>query len=161
MTGSATEGVTGLALDSDDQAQLAEAVSHIEERVAILRDAEPYLIDMSAREATLSSYLGHTLEDKIALYEMARDLGFHDFGLSNFFAFPSVTDGFLAYLIEDFADEWLTKAMFYYRWGISENVDHASKMLPLWNLGVPDKFVEVFKNTAGIGLVRNYKALKK
>ena len=52
MTGSATEGVTGLALDSDDQAQLAEAVSHIEVRVAILRDAEPYLIDMSAREAT-------------------------------------------------------------------------------------------------------------
>ena len=54
---------------------------------------------------------------------------------------------FLAYLIEDFADEWLTKAMFYYRWGVSENVDHASKMLPLWNLGVPDKFLEVFKNT--------------
>ena len=54
---------------------------------------------------------------------------------------------FLAYLIEDFADEWLTKVMFYYRWGIAENVDHASKMLPLWQLGVPDQFLEVFKNT--------------
>ena len=90
---------SGPALDDHDEARLAEAVSHIEERVAILRDTEPYLIDMSAREATLSSYLGHTLEDKIALYEMARDLGFHDFGLSNFFAFPSVTDAFLDYLI--------------------------------------------------------------
>ena len=91
---------SGVALNNDDEERLAEAVSHIEERVAILRDAEPYLIDMSAREATLSSYLGHTVEDKIALYEMARDLGFHDFGLSNFFAFPSVTDAFLATLIE-------------------------------------------------------------
>ncbi|MDA0821219.1 MAG: hypothetical protein O3C28_02195 [Proteobacteria bacterium] len=86
-------------LNSTDQAVLDATVSHIEDRVKILRDTEPYLIDMSAREATLSSYLGHTLDDKIALYEMARDLGFHDFGLSNFFAFPSVSDGFMEYLV--------------------------------------------------------------
>jgi isopropylmalate/homocitrate/citramalate synthase len=87
------------ALNSADQAVLDATISHIEDRVRILREAEPYLIDMSAREATLSSYLGHTLDDKIALYEMARDLGFHDFGLSNFFAFPSASDGFMEYLV--------------------------------------------------------------
>ena len=47
--------MTDIKLDPNDQVLLDQAVSHIEERVEILREAEPYLIDMSAREATLSS----------------------------------------------------------------------------------------------------------
>ena len=90
-----------ITLDANDEALLEQAVAHIEERVEILRDAEPHMIDMSAREATLSSYVGHTFDDKIALYEMARDLGFNNFGLANFFAFPSVADAFLDHLINE------------------------------------------------------------
>ena len=52
---------------------------------------------------------------------------------------------FLDYLIEDFGDEWLTKAMFHYRWGIPENVEHASQVLPLWNIGIPDSTVDFFR----------------
>lgn len=89
-----------LGLDDVDRARLSEAVSHIEDRVKILRDAEPYVMDMSAREATLSSYFGHTLNDKKDLYELAKGLGFNDFGLANFFAFPSVADSFVEYLLE-------------------------------------------------------------
>ena len=87
-------------LTGRDKALLNEAVTYIEDRVKMLRDVEPCLIDMSSREATLSSYFGHTLENKIELYNLAKDLGFNDFGLSNFFAFPSVTDSFVEYLIE-------------------------------------------------------------
>ncbi len=72
-------------LASDDRSVLDQTVSHIEDRVKILRDAEPYLNDMSAREASLSSYLGYTLTDKVELYRMTCDLGFHDIGLPNFF----------------------------------------------------------------------------
>jgi isopropylmalate/homocitrate/citramalate synthase len=88
-------------LGPDDRAVLEQTVSHIEDRVKILREAEPYLIDMSAREASLSSYIGHTLEDKIELYKMACDLGFHDIGLPNFFGFPSVSDAFMEYLVAE------------------------------------------------------------
>lgn len=94
------ENVDPLELNAEDKALLHEAVEHIESRVAALRDAVPYVIDMSGREATLSSHSGHTLQDKIELYELAMDLGIKDFGLSNFFAFPSVTDHFIEYLVD-------------------------------------------------------------
>jgi glutathione S-transferase len=54
---------------------------------------------------------------------------------------------FLSSLIEDYADEWVTKQMFHYRWGVEEGVDHACNMLPLWNLGFPDSMLPQFKKT--------------
>ncbi|HYW02432.1 MAG TPA: glutathione S-transferase family protein [Gammaproteobacteria bacterium] len=39
--------------------------------------------------------------------------------------------GFLDLLIEDFADEWLTKAMYGYRWSYPDDVHKASWVLPL------------------------------
>ena len=39
---------------------------------------------------------------------------------------------FLNYLLEDFADEWLTKAMFHYRWYYDPDIKKAASILPLW-----------------------------
>jgi glutathione S-transferase len=39
---------------------------------------------------------------------------------------------FLDQLIEDFADEWLTKAMFHYRWHFSQDAAHAGPLLTFW-----------------------------
>ena len=47
---------------------------------------------------------------------------------------------FLNDLIEDFADEWLTKAMFHYRWSYAADIAKAGKMLPAWRgFSVPDE----------------------
>jgi len=54
---------------------------------------------------------------------------------------------FLDYLLEDYADEWVTKMMFHYRWGPEEGVENASQILPLWNLTVPDATVKEFRKT--------------
>jgi glutathione S-transferase len=35
-------------------------------------------------------------------------------------------------LLEDYADEWLTKAMFHYRWSYLADIDKAGSILPLW-----------------------------
>lgn len=41
---------------------------------------------------------------------------------------------FLDLLIEDYGDEWLTKAMYHYRWYPPESIERAAKLLPRWAL---------------------------
>jgi glutathione S-transferase len=50
---------------------------------------------------------------------------------------------FLNYLIEDYADEWLTKAMFHYRWHYRADIDMAAAILPRWRkIQAPDSELE-------------------
>lgn len=38
---------------------------------------------------------------------------------------------FIDYLLEDYADEWVTKQMYHYRWYYDDAIDKAGKLLPL------------------------------
>ncbi|MGB7183405.1 MAG: hypothetical protein WBD51_15805, partial [Burkholderiaceae bacterium] len=45
-------------------------------------------------------------------------------------------------LLEDYADEWLTKPMFHYRWNYDEDIQRSSEVLPHWRWpGSSDDFI--------------------
>jgi len=45
---------------------------------------------------------------------------------------PDPVIALLDFLVEDFADEWLTKAMFHFRWAFDADAAKAAAILPLW-----------------------------
>ncbi|MEE2703623.1 MAG: glutathione S-transferase [Myxococcota bacterium] len=52
---------------------------------------------------------------------------------------------FIDALLEDYGDEWLTKAMFHYRWAYRADIDKAAAILPRWGrVNVPDDSVAPF-----------------
>jgi len=46
---------------------------------------------------------------------------------------PDPVLAFLDALLEDYADEWLTKCMFHYRWAFEADAAYASQVLPRWS----------------------------
>ena len=46
---------------------------------------------------------------------------------------PDAVVAFLDALLEDYADEWLTKAMFHYRWSFAPDIAKAAAILPRWS----------------------------
>lgn len=56
---------------------------------------------------------------------------------------PDRATAFLDFLLEDVADEWLTKAMYHYRWANAEDTEKSGRLLPLdANLQLPDEMAE-------------------
>jgi glutathione S-transferase len=53
---------------------------------------------------------------------------------------PHPVTAFIDDLLEDYADEWLTKAMFHYRWHYAADADKAGEILPRWSrISGPDE----------------------
>ena len=71
-----------------------------------------------------------TLEARTDSTPLIRDLESHYEGRSVIPPDPALA--YIDALLEDYADEWLTKAMFHYRWAFAADAAHAAAILPRW-----------------------------
>ncbi|MGI9344918.1 MAG: glutathione S-transferase family protein [Gammaproteobacteria bacterium] len=71
---------------------------------------------------------------------------------------PDPVLAFLNYLIEDYADEWLTRCMFHYRWNYQPDIDKASAALPFYIRSdlAPEQWLQVQKAVAERQISRLY-----
>lgn len=53
---------------------------------------------------------------------------------------------FIDYLLEDYGDEWLTKAMFHYRWYYEPDIEKSGEILPRWRgVSTPEDEIQLAK----------------
>ena len=62
---------------------------------------------------------------------------------------------FLDYLLEDFADEWLTKATFHYRWTYDKDIKKAGSTLSRWRSLTDDEKKELWEKAQTTGEIVN------
>ncbi|HTO55539.1 MAG TPA: glutathione S-transferase C-terminal domain-containing protein [Myxococcota bacterium] len=73
---------------------------------------------------------GGALEARIDSTPLLRELEYEYLGREIVPSDPAIA--FLDALLEDYADEWLTKAMFHYRWSYEADIARAAAILPRW-----------------------------
>jgi len=86
------------ALTEEDRQRLQTAHATIWSALDRLRNIEPVLLDLSIREPVTGSPLGHTLEDKKALFTLTGELGLRDRVIGTLTAQETVDDLFLIWL---------------------------------------------------------------
>ena len=90
----AAEIARATRLTAADRRAVAAGQRRLEGKLARLRGIVPHIVDLSCREASLPASFGHTLDDKKELLALAREFGFTDVAVANFFDFVNIDEAF-------------------------------------------------------------------
>ncbi|MFA5983455.1 MAG: hypothetical protein WC782_05520 [Methylococcaceae bacterium] len=141
---------------SEKKLEYAQALYALsQDKIAQLRQIEPYLIDLSLRENPVGARVGQTLEDKLAILPKIREFGFKNILLGTLdYSMPDeleVDDDFMIYLRDHHIDR---KGCFAFTdIGIAQtNGDFtpSPSQLKLQAYGVPNTLHEIYLSKAGM-----------
>lgn len=140
------------------QAKLARALAQHEqanEKVAALRNIEPFFIDLSLRENPVGSRIGQTLADKLAIFPLLREFGFANIHLGTLdYSLPDepeVDDDFMQHLQANGIDT--TGCFAFTQIGIASPSGVFTpdpSMLKLKAYGVPNTLHEIYLSKLGM-----------
>ena len=89
-----------IKLNEDDLKAKEQALQDIEKKMKVLRDINPYILDMAPREGSLPASYGHTLDDKHELLRLSKDFGFKDISISAYCDHVTIDEVFAKQLRE-------------------------------------------------------------
>lgn len=126
-----------------------------QQKTELLRNIDPYLIDLSLRENPVGSRLGQTLKDKLAILPKLREFGFQNIHLGTLdYSMPEdleVDDDFMVYLRDHAID---TTGCFAFTALGMETPDGVftpdPSMLKLRDYRVPNTLHEIYLSPAGM-----------
>ena len=126
-------------INAADRRAVADAKSKIAQKMAVLRNVVPTVLDLSCRECVLPATWGHTLDDKKDLIALSQEFGFEDLVVANFFDFPNVDVQFVQDLAERGADRDGLFAFVIEPWNTSAgSIEPSYGMQQVLDTGIPN-----------------------
>ena len=126
-----------------------------QEKIEVLRNLQPYLIDLSLRENPVGARVGQTLADKLDILPRVRAFGFQNILLGTLdYAYPDeleVDDDFMMHLRDSGAD--LTGCFAFTQIGLSRAPGQFTpdpSQLKLQSYGVPNTLHEIYLSDHGM-----------
>ena len=85
---------------SEELSRLAEAMEKVNAKREVLRKLDCFVLDNSLRESSVGQIRGHTIEDKIAIFDEIKKCGFINIIVASFENMTTIDDHFLEELVK-------------------------------------------------------------
>lgn len=153
--------------DFQSKLQQAKALYQgAQDKIDILREIKPFLIDLSLRENPVGARVGQTLDDKLAILPLVKEFGFQNILLGTLdYSIPDeleVDDHFMMYLQANKVD--ITGSFVFTAIGIEDaagNFTPDPSMLKMQSYGVPNSLHEIYLSDRGMKGQYDIETLKR
>ncbi len=154
---------------TDFASKMQQARAHYQaaaDKLDVLKNIDPFFIDLSLRENPVGARVGQTLQDKLAILPVVQQFGFRNILLGTLdYSIPDeleVDDDFMMYLRDNGVD--MTGCYVFTAIGIEDaagNFTPDPSMLKMQSYGVPNSLHEIYLSDRGMAGQYDIETLKR